>query len=190
MSEDAAVRDALEQRYAERLLEDERLRADLTDDEFQPLQDWALDRLHERATALAEPAAPEAETELERMVAGLRAALQAANDAIGHRLDLDGEAFADQLGAISAALEPALYGAEGAANQARLALQAVIPTLVTRKDEAEGRELSDALVAALAGAAGATTDAGRDGASEPDPDAGLGSDTASGAEDHPQEENP
>src|SRR4051794_26162043 len=100
MSDDAKTPDAPEQRFAERLLDDERLRADLTDDEFQPLQDWALDRLHQSALALSHPAAPEAETTLEAVVAGLRAVLRAVNDALGHRVDLDADDFAAALAQI------------------------------------------------------------------------------------------
>jgi hypothetical protein len=149
MSDDEA-REALEQRFAERLLDDERLRADLTDDEFLPLQDWALARLHERAATMADPAAAEADAELERLVECLRGVLQAANDAIGRRYDLDAAAFGETLAAIYDALEPPLYGAEGPANQARLALEAAIPGLAARKDEADGVELAETLVAALA----------------------------------------
>src|SRR5687768_13759041 len=120
MSDEGAV-EALEQRFAERLLEDESLRADLTDDEFSPLQDWALARLHERVAALADPAAPEAATDLESLVECLRAVLRAANDTLGHRFDLDAQAFSDGLMAIYDALEPPLYAAEGPANNAQLA---------------------------------------------------------------------
>jgi hypothetical protein len=157
MSDEGAV-EALEQRFAERLLEDESLRADLTDDEFSPLQDWALARLHERVAALADPAAPEAATDLESLVECLRAVLRAANDTLGHRFDLDAQAFSDGLMAIYDALEPPLYAAEGPANNAQLALQAVIPRLAARKDEAEGVELADALVAALTESASTPAD--------------------------------
>jgi hypothetical protein len=163
MSDDAAAQ-ALEQRFAERLLEDESLRADLTDDEFSPLQSWALARLHERAAALADPAAPEAETELESLLECLRAVLRAANDTLGHRFNLDAQAFSDGLMGIYDALEPPLYAAEGPANNAQLALEAVIPRLAARKDEADGVELVDALVAALTGSASTPADeSGSDG---------------------------
>jgi hypothetical protein len=48
---------ALQERTASRILEDERLRGDLTDDEFQPLLDWALrvsDRLAASTVGLSE----------------------------------------------------------------------------------------------------------------------------------------
>ena len=157
MSAEGAV-EALEQRFAERLLEDESLRADLTDDEFLPLQDWALARLQERVAALADPAASEAETELESLLECLRAVLRAANDTLGRRFDLDAQAFSDGLMAIYDALEPPLYAAEGPANNAQLALEAVIPRLAARKDEAEGVELVDALVTALTESASTLAD--------------------------------
>jgi hypothetical protein len=144
-----AARDALEQRCAERLLEDEALRADLTDEEFQPLMDWALERLHQCAAALADPAAPEAEATMASVLDGLRAVLRAANDALGWRTDLTPTAFTDRLRALCAALQPPLYPSEAQAATARRAVEAVLPSLVARKDEAAGTELVAALVTAL-----------------------------------------
>jgi hypothetical protein len=160
---DVEARDALEKRAAEQLLGDEALRADLTDDEFQPLQDWALACLHERVAALADPAAPEAETEVEHAVECLRTVLRAANDTIGHRADRDEAGFAAGLAEIPAALEPALYGAEGPAVDAEYALTALAPELAARKDALDGVDIATALVAALRGehpAAGGTEPSG------------------------------
>jgi len=148
---DADARDALEKRVAEQLLDDEALRADLTDDEFQPLQDWALAALHERVAGLADPASPAAETEAAHLADCLRTVLQAANDTIGHRDDLDAAGFAEGLAAIPPALEPALYGAEGPATDAQQALTCLAPDLAARKDALDGVDLATALVAALRG---------------------------------------
>ncbi|HWP29886.1 MAG TPA: hypothetical protein VFB73_11640 [Chloroflexota bacterium] len=145
----AAARAALEQRCAERLLEDEALRADLTDDEFQPLRDWALEQLHQCVAALADPAAPEAEATMASVLDGLRAVLRAANDALGRRTDLAPAAFTDQLRVLCAALQPPLYPGEAQAATARRQVEAVLPSLAARKDEAAGEELVRALVAAL-----------------------------------------
>jgi hypothetical protein len=146
---DAGARDALEQRFAERLLDDEALRADLTDDEYQPLQDWALERLHERAGALADPGAPEAETELAQVVDGLREVLRGVNDTVGQRLDLDAQAFTDGLAAIVGALQPPLYGEEETAAAARQAVEAALPALAAHKDDDDAVELIQTLVSAL-----------------------------------------
>ena len=86
---DETARDVLEQRFAEQLLDDESLRADLTDDEYQPLQDWALDRLHARAVALADPYLPRGRDDNGGVVDCLRQILRAADDTVGHRYDLD-----------------------------------------------------------------------------------------------------
>jgi hypothetical protein len=163
-SAQAAARDALEQRCAERLLEDEALRADLTDDEFQPLMDWALERLHRCVAALDDPAAPGAETTLASVLDSLRAVLRAVNDALGRRAELTPAAFTDRLRALCAALQPPLYPSEAQAAPARRAVEAVLPSLAARKDEAAGEELVAALVTALqGGAAAADTTAGPEG---------------------------
>lgn len=140
MPDDVAAR---AERFAARLLDDETLRRDLTDDEFQPLLDWALGRLHERAATLPDPA-------LEEVTAGLRAALRAANDALGQRYDLAPEAFAARLAALADTLRPPLYATDAAAAAARAAVRARAADLAARKDTAEGGDLAADLAAALA----------------------------------------
>ncbi len=149
--ETSEAADALEKRVAEQLLGDEALRSDLTDDEFQPLLDWALDALHQRVAALADPATPEAETELAHVAECLRAVLRAANDTIGRRADLDAESFTNGLSAIGESLDSAIYGAEGPAVDAETALEALIPDLAASKDELDGAAATAALAAALRG---------------------------------------
>lgn len=67
-----------QERAAGRLLDDETLRGDLTDDEFQPLQDWALatsDRLAAATTASSDDAAwPVIDAGLERIREAVRTA--------------------------------------------------------------------------------------------------------------------
>jgi hypothetical protein len=138
---------ALEQRYAERLLDDEALRADLTDDEFAPAQAWALDRLHARVAA--QPAAGAAEHELEQLVAALRAVLQALNDLVGRRLDLSSEQFAAGVEALGATLTPALYDSVAAMAAARERLRQQASALAAQKDTDDGAALVAALLAAL-----------------------------------------
>ena len=153
MADDA--RDALEQRFAEQLLDDEALRADLTDDEYQPLQDWALDRLHEQAGALADPAAPEAESAMASVLESLRQVLRAVDDTVGHRADRDAQTFADGLAPLVEAVAPPLYAAEGPANEVRQNVEAAIPRLAAQKDDLDGPALVQELVAALSGPGGA-----------------------------------
>ena len=150
MAEDAA-RDALEQRYAEQLLDDETLRADLTDDEYQPLQDWALDRLHQQVVALADPEATEADTAMAGLLESLRQVLRAVDDAVGHRADRDARAFSEGLAPVVEAVAPPLYAAEGPANDVRQGLEAAIPRLAAQKDDLDGPSLVQELVAALSG---------------------------------------
>lgn len=153
MADDAA-RDALEQRFAEQLLDDETLRADLTDDEYQPLQDWALDRLHEQAAALADPAAAEAEAVMASVLKALRQVLRAVDETVGHRADRDAQAFADGLAPLLEAVAPPLYAAEGPANEVRQTVAAAIPRLAAQKDDLDGPALVQELVAALSGPSG------------------------------------
>ncbi|HEY7064996.1 MAG TPA: hypothetical protein VII06_26210 [Chloroflexota bacterium] len=163
MADDAA-RDALEQRFAEQLLDDESLRADLTDDEYQPIQDWALDRLHEQAVAVADPAAPEAETAMAAVLESLRRVLRAVDDTVGHRADRDAQAFTDGLAPLVEAVEPPLYTAEGPANDVRQSVQAAIPRLAAQKDDLDGPALVQELVAVLSGPGGGGAE--RDGVAE------------------------
>jgi hypothetical protein len=70
----------------ERLVEDERLRGDLTDDGYQPLQDWAIARLQRIAHEAAHHPDPRAAMDgfTEQMRAFVRAAVDAAqNGALG-----------------------------------------------------------------------------------------------------------
>jgi hypothetical protein len=110
--------------------------------------------------------------------------LRAANAALGHRFDLDAESFTAALAPVVEATEPALYGAEGPANQARLALEAAIPTIVARKDDEDGAALSAALVTALTPSAD-LTDAAVDAV--PDAAAGYPPDPTATAEPAPDD---
>jgi hypothetical protein len=153
------ARAALEACYAERLLDDEALRADLTDDEFAPAQAWALDRLHARVTALPALDAT-AEATLEELTAALRAVLRALNDLVGRRFDLDAAAFAAEVRALGDVLAPALYDRPEAVAAARARLAELADALAARKDTADGAALVAELLAAVdpAGAEpGATT---------------------------------
>jgi phosphatidylserine/phosphatidylglycerophosphate/cardiolipin synthase-like enzyme len=76
------------ERATERLLEDERLRSDLTDDEAQVLLDWAIAELNE-ADKRGEP--------LDDALARIRATGREVNDLVGGRHDIDAPTFARRL---------------------------------------------------------------------------------------------
>jgi hypothetical protein len=151
MSDDGGASDRLEQRYAERLLEDETLRSDLTDDEFRPLLDWALDQIHVHATTLAEATDEEADTHMEALTDSLREVLRPLNDAVGARFDLGPAAFADRLRGVEDALRPPLLEDEQAVERTRCALATAVPALAAAKDERDGVDLVQDLVAVLRG---------------------------------------
>src|SRR6476620_6322454 len=80
---------ARQERAAGRLLDDERLRGDLTDDEFQPLLDWALaaaDRLVASTAALSDD---QAEQRIEAGLGALKEAVSAAGDVIAAYAEQD-----------------------------------------------------------------------------------------------------
>jgi hypothetical protein len=89
-----------QERAASRLLDDERLRGDLTDDEFQPLLDWALaaaDRIvAETAGQSDEQAAPR----VERGLGVIRESVQAAGDAIAAHAEHDASRLRSALAAL------------------------------------------------------------------------------------------
>ncbi len=81
-----------QERAASRILEDERLRGDLTDDEFQPLLDWALgtiDRVAESTAgtddAEADATVDAAMTVIREVVGAAGAAVVAHNESDPHR---------------------------------------------------------------------------------------------------------
>jgi hypothetical protein len=147
MAPDAA-RAALEARYAERLLDDEALRADLTDEEFAPAQAWALERLHARVTDLPALDAA-AEAALEELTTALRAVLRALNDLVGQRFDRDAAAFAAEVRALGDVLAPALYDQPSTVAAARARLMQLADALAARKDTDDGAALVSELLAAL-----------------------------------------
>lgn len=89
------------ERAVERLLEDERLRSALADDEAQVLLDWALAAL-DTAVRRGEP--PDA------AVARLRATGRAVNDLVGARHDLDPATFAARLRQLAGLPDPGRLG--------------------------------------------------------------------------------
>jgi hypothetical protein len=80
------------ERATERLLEDERLRSDLADDEAKPLIDWALAAL----TAAADRGEP-----LDAALDRIRAIGREINDLVGARHDLAADEIAARLRALA-----------------------------------------------------------------------------------------
>lgn len=79
-SPDSDVIAARQQRAAERLVEDERLRGDLTDEEFGPLLDWALATIDRVAAETVGQPDDVADGQVMASVAAIREALALVND--------------------------------------------------------------------------------------------------------------
>jgi hypothetical protein len=73
---------ARQERLASRILDDERLRGDLTDDAFQPLLNWALSITDRIAASTADLDDAAAEPVLDTKMGALRAALELAVAAV------------------------------------------------------------------------------------------------------------
>jgi hypothetical protein len=90
---------ARQERAASRILEDERLRGDLADDEFQPLLDWAMAAADRLAASTAGLSDARAESRLDGGLSAIREAVTAAGDAIAayaeHDVDRLRKALAD-----------------------------------------------------------------------------------------------
>lgn len=104
--ETPAFEDAIpgrQERAAGRILDDEGLRGDLTDDEYQPLLDWALTVTDQLAAATADLDDEQADAFLDGGLQTLRDALRAAQDAIVAQhegRDDDRRAALDAVGAV------------------------------------------------------------------------------------------
>jgi hypothetical protein len=88
---------ARQERAAGRMVEDERLRGDLTDDEFQPLLDWALavtDRVASSTSGLPDE---EADARIDATIEALREVLSAAGAAIVAHNEGDADRRASEL---------------------------------------------------------------------------------------------
>ncbi|TAK31337.1 MAG: hypothetical protein EPO21_17730 [Chloroflexota bacterium] len=98
------------QTATETLIEDEALRGDLTDWEYQPLLDWAVARIAHCATQAADQEDPRAY--LDACIDGVRQILRAVGEALADR---DASPIAD------AVSSPAVDAADVGAVRARLA---------------------------------------------------------------------
>ena len=122
------------ERAAERLLEDERLRSDLTDDEAQVLLDWALADLS-AAKARGEP--------LSAALGRIRTVARQVNDLVGTRADLDARTFAARLRELADRPTPRPAGFW----RRRLRRGDVVDDLVRRLPSLDGPDLVRAVLA-------------------------------------------
>jgi hypothetical protein len=98
---DPSILAARQERAASRILEDERLRGDLTDDEFQPLLDWALnvtDRLVAGTGGLSDA---DADARIDAGLQVIRDVVGAAGAAIAAHAEGDAERRSSELAYLS-----------------------------------------------------------------------------------------
>lgn len=88
-----AARTSLEKQYAERLIGDEALRADLSDAELKPMLDRSLQALHRKAFSVEDPSSDKAHAQMETLLAGLKVGIRVEG---GTRRSLE-LAFAERL---------------------------------------------------------------------------------------------
>jgi hypothetical protein len=129
------------QRAAERLLDDERLRGDLTDEEFQPLLDWAL-------TAIDRVVVAESDQDVDAAMDQIRTVIQAISDALVSAPDITEEDFAAQLRVALDSLAPPLVPARvGEAD--RQAVLADVREIAGQKADLSGPEIAERLAKIL-----------------------------------------
>lgn len=138
---------ARQERAAERLLEDERLRGDLTDDEVQPLLDWALAQSDALAARTAGLADEQAERVIDDGLARIKDAMQAAGGAVLAMADSGAEARNAELARLPDSIGPPLVGEERQAEVRSTLADALAP--VTRDPDLAGSDLAAAVAEAL-----------------------------------------
>jgi hypothetical protein len=138
-----------QERAAGRILDDEGLRGDLTDDEFQPLLDWALAQTDRAAAATASQDDQAADAAIDGAIMTIREVLRAAQDAVvAHaegRVD-DRRAALDAIGAVWT------DGMHSADEQPNPAIREQLTALADRLDaepDLPGTEITALIAAAL-----------------------------------------
>ena len=136
-----------QERAAERLLEDERLRGVLTDDEFQPLLDWALaasDGLADGTVGLSDD---EAAGVMDAGLGQVRDVVQAAGGAVSAMLEAGTSGRNAELARLPGLVAPPLVPEERIA-EARARLSSELEPIVGNPD-LTGVDLAAALAVAL-----------------------------------------
>jgi len=161
--------EARRQRAAERLLEDESLRGDLTDNEFLPLLDWALAAIDPIASRTIGLNDGQAETMIERGHSQVREAVRVAGEAIAAVSQGDVEARGRALRDLPAALGVPLVP-ETMLETARDRLKSAVEIL-TDDDSLGSVDLAHALAHALSDATTDTNESKLDAITTADLDA-------------------
>jgi hypothetical protein len=146
-SHDSSAVASRQERAAERLLEDERLRGDLTDDEFQPLLDWALAASDALAAGTAGLSDDRAAETIEAGLVRIRGIVVVARGAISAMLDAGAEGRNRELARLPDLLAPPLVGDDAVADVAARLGAALEPIMAS--DDLAGNDLATALAAAL-----------------------------------------
>lgn len=144
---DSATVAARQERMAERLLEDERLRGDLTDDEFRPLLDWALAASDTLAARTARLADDRADALLDAGLGQIKDVVLAAGAAVAAMLEAGAGARDSELARLAELVRPPLVP-DDAVGEARARLSTGLES-ITRSPGLAGAELATALADAL-----------------------------------------
>jgi hypothetical protein len=131
-----------------RLVEDERLRGNLTDDEFQPLLNWALERVGQLRESHARLAPAAAEARLQRAGDQIFNLLRIADLAVGQRATATPDLVVSRIQMLDTLLAPPLFEEE-AANRARARLDALLTQPAQRLQAASGTDIARRLAEAL-----------------------------------------
>jgi hypothetical protein len=131
-----------------RLVEDERLRGNLTDDEFQPLLNWALERTGQLRESHARLAPAAAEARLQRAGDQIFSLLRIADLAVGQRATASPDLVVSRIQMLDTLLAPPLFEEE-AANRARARLDALLAQPPQRLQAASGTDIARRLAEAL-----------------------------------------
>jgi hypothetical protein len=135
------------ERYAERLLEDERARSNLTDEEFQPLLDWALDTL-EQVTAEPSPGTEQSASRSEAATAAIREILATVNDAFEDGQAGGAAGVAEQLRPLIDVIGPPIVRPDRV-DVARRRIERAIESLAEQGGPVDGADITGRLAEAL-----------------------------------------
>ena len=138
---------------AERLLEDERLRGDLTDDEYQPLLDWALAVVDRVAEAGVEESEAVATERLEATLDAIRDVVGALGSIVGERHELSESELNARLEEVQVALVPLLAG-PGDAAEVTSRLARAVKEGAASDDGSDGAQVSRRIARVLGDLAG------------------------------------
>ena len=139
-----------QERAAGRILDDEGLRGDLTDDEFQPLLDWALSVTDKVAEATSNLDDEQAEPVLDSSIGVVRHVLRCAQDVVIAHAEGRADDRRYALDDISQAWKPSLVGGDDADAPRTVwqPLQALADRLDAESD-VPGTEITAAIAATL-----------------------------------------